>query len=245
MPGALELPPISTSILADVEQAAVSLGVTRDQMTEAAARAAAALCRKILDNEMAGATVVGLCGNGVKGCVALHTLRILHGFGADCSAVLAGGEREMRAETAAAASVCEALRMPLLQPRSPAVRALVADADLVVDGLVGRDGALTAKGQRVAEKGEALLAALEKLGEQRKWSLPILHALGPRSRRFGELKEALPEATPRALSMALKDLAAAGLIERRIVDGFPPRTEYVLQQKARALPPLLEQIARV
>ena len=119
MPGALELPPISTSVLADVEQAAVSLGVTRDQMTEAAARAAAALARKILDNEMAGATVVGLCGNGVKGCVALHTLRILHGFGADCSAVLAGGEREMRPETAAAASVCEALRLPLLQPRSP------------------------------------------------------------------------------------------------------------------------------
>jgi len=137
MPGALELPPISTSILAEVEQAAVSLGVTRDQMTEAAARAAAALARKILDNEMAGATVVGLCGNGVKGCVALHTLRILHGFGADCSAVLAGGEREMRPETAAAASVCEALRLPLLQPRSPAVRAAVADADLIVDGLVG------------------------------------------------------------------------------------------------------------
>jgi hydroxyethylthiazole kinase-like uncharacterized protein yjeF len=137
MPSALELPPISTGILADVEQAAVSLGVTRDQMTEAAARAAAALSRKMLDNQVAGATVVGLCGNGVKGCVALHTLRILHGFGADCSAVLVGGEKEMRPETAAAASVCEALRLPLLQPRSPAVRAGVADADLVLDGLVG------------------------------------------------------------------------------------------------------------
>ena len=137
MPSALELPPISTEILATVEQAAVSLGVTRDQMTEAAARAAAALARKMLDNEVAGATVVGLCGNGVKGCVALHTLRILHGFGADCSAVLVGGEKEMRPETAAAASVCEALRLTLLQSRSPAVRGAVADADLVLDGLVG------------------------------------------------------------------------------------------------------------
>src|SRR5260370_28367239 len=91
----------------------------------------------MLENEVGGATVVGLCGNGVKGCVALHTLRILHGFGADCSAVLVGGEKEMRPETAAAASVCEALRLPLLQPRSPAVRAAVADADLVLDGLVG------------------------------------------------------------------------------------------------------------
>jgi ADP-dependent NAD(P)H-hydrate dehydratase / NAD(P)H-hydrate epimerase len=137
MPTALELPPISTAILADVEQAAIELGVTRDQMTEAAARAAAALSRKLLDNQVAGASIVGLCGNGVKGCVALHTLRILSGFGADCSAVLVGGEREMRPETAAAAAVCEALRLDLLQPRSPVVRALVADADLVIDGLVG------------------------------------------------------------------------------------------------------------
>jgi NAD(P)H-hydrate epimerase len=137
MPTALELPPIGTSILAEVEQAAVGLGVTRDQMTEAAARAAAALARKMLENQVSGATVIGLVGSGVKGCVALHTLRILHGFGATCSAVLTGAESEMRPETVAAASVCEALRLPLLQPRSPAVRAAVADADLVIDGLVG------------------------------------------------------------------------------------------------------------
>jgi NAD(P)H-hydrate epimerase len=81
--------------------------------------------------------VVVLAGSGVKSCVALHTLRILHGFGAECAAVLTGSEAEMRPETVAAATVCEALRMPLLQPRSPAVRAAVADADLVIDGLVG------------------------------------------------------------------------------------------------------------
>ena len=137
MASALELPPISTELLADVEQAAVNFGVTRDQMTEAAARAAAALARKMLDNQVAGSTVVALAGNGVKGCVALHALRILHGFGADCSAILVGGEAEMRPETVAAASVCEALRLTLLQPRSPAVRGAVADADLVIDGLVG------------------------------------------------------------------------------------------------------------
>ena len=118
-------------------------------------------------------------------------------------------------------------------------------ASLARQGLLTRDGSLTARGRRVAEKGEPLLAALDKLGAQRKWSLPILHALGPRPRRFGELKEALPGATPRALSMALKDLAASGLIERRILDGFPPRTEYAVQQKARGLPPLLDQVARI
>jgi NAD(P)H-hydrate epimerase len=137
MASALDLPPISTAILADVEQAAINFGVTRDQMTEAAARAAAALSRKLLDNQLGGSSVVALCGGGVKSCVALHALRILHGFGAECSAVLAVSEREMRPETVAAASVCEALRMSLLQPRSPAVRGAVAEADLVIDGLVG------------------------------------------------------------------------------------------------------------
>jgi NAD(P)H-hydrate epimerase len=137
MASALELPPISTSILAGVEQASLAFGVTRDQMTEAAARAAAALSRKLLENQIEGSTVVVLAGNGVKSCVALHALRLLHGFGAQCSAVLVGAENQMRPETAAAASVCEALRIPLLQSRSPAVRAAVADADLVIDGLVG------------------------------------------------------------------------------------------------------------
>jgi len=136
VPGPLDLPPISTGILTSVEQS-VSYGVTRDQMTEAASRAAAALSRKLLDNRVAGASVVALAGNGVKGCVALHALRILHGFGSKCSAVLVGGEPDMRPETARAAAVCEALRLPLLQPRSPAVRTAVADAALVIDGLVG------------------------------------------------------------------------------------------------------------
>jgi DNA-binding HxlR family transcriptional regulator len=117
-------------------------------------------------------------------------------------------------------------------------------ASLADQGLVSKDGAVTPKGARVAEKSEPLLGALEKLGAQRKWSLPILHALGRKPLRFGELKAALPGATPRALSMALKDLAEAGLIARRILDSFPPRTEYAIDQKGRALPPLLDQLAR-
>src|SRR5258708_4358992 len=71
-------------------------------------------------------------------------------------------------------------------------------AALAEQGLVTRDGTLTTRGQKVAERGEALLGAVEKSGGLRKWSLPILHALGSRPRRFGELKTDLPGATPRA-----------------------------------------------
>jgi DNA-binding HxlR family transcriptional regulator len=118
-------------------------------------------------------------------------------------------------------------------------------AALAEQGLVGKDGALTARGQKVAERGEALLSAIEKSDSLRKWALPIVHVLGKKPHRFGELKTALPGATPRALSMALKDLAAEGLLERRVLDGFPPRTEYLLGQKGRGLAPLLDQIARL
>jgi hypothetical protein len=65
MSGALDLPPVGTQVLARVEQAAVGYGITRDSMTEASARAAAALSRKLLENQIAGATVLALAGTGV------------------------------------------------------------------------------------------------------------------------------------------------------------------------------------
>lgn len=127
-----------------------------------------------------------------------------------------------------------------------AARQTYADTlqSLAAQGLVTRDGALTARGQKVAERGEAVLATLGKSSGLRKWSLPVLHALARKPLRFSELKAALPGTTPRALSMALKELCAAGLVERRVLDGFPPRTEYALEQKARALAGLLDQLAR-
>jgi NAD(P)H-hydrate epimerase len=137
MPTALELPRLSTQQIADVEAAALRFGVVREYLTEAAARAAAVLARRMLNNQLDDQPVVALVGTGVKASVALHTLRILSGFGAECTAVLAGGEQEMRPEALSAAQTCESLRLRLLQPRSPAVRGAVADAALLIDGLVG------------------------------------------------------------------------------------------------------------
>ena len=118
-------------------------------------------------------------------------------------------------------------------------------AALVEQGLVSKDGALTARGHKISERGEALLSALEKSGDLRKWALPILHVLGRKAQRFSDLKAALPGATPRAISMALKDLVEEGLVDRRVLDGFPPRTEYSSAAKARGLAPLLDQLAKV
>jgi DNA-binding HxlR family transcriptional regulator len=122
-------------------------------------------------------------------------------------------------------------------------------AALAVQGLVEKRESgyvLTRRGERVADRAEALLNALQKLGGEapRKWALPVVHALVRRPLRFGELKTALHGTTPRALSMALKDVIKSGLVERRIVDGFPPRSEYALGNKARSLAPLLEALAK-
>jgi NAD(P)H-hydrate epimerase len=137
MTTALDLNDLGTDDIADVEAAALRLGVTREMLTEAAARSASVLARRLVNNQLDDEPVVALVGTGVKGAVALHTLRVLNGFGAVCTAVLTGSEQQMRPETVAAAELCEKLRFRLLQPRSPAVRGAIADAALLIDGLVG------------------------------------------------------------------------------------------------------------
>lgn len=96
---------------------------------------------------------------------------------------------------------------------------------------------LSQRGERVAPACAALLDALrqndlEDLG-LKKWSIPVVVALAS-ERRFTELRELL-RVTPRALALSLKELAQAGLIERRIHDGFPPTTSYRLTPQAQPL----------
>jgi DNA-binding HxlR family transcriptional regulator len=97
---------------------------------------------------------------------------------------------------------------------------------------------LTARGLRLAPVAERLLEELERRNALelglKKWSLPILVALG-RESRFGELRSRLTPVTPRALTLALKALVQAGLVERRIHEAFPPATSYRLTSSGRPL----------
>jgi DNA-binding HxlR family transcriptional regulator len=97
---------------------------------------------------------------------------------------------------------------------------------------------LTAPGLRLAPVAERLLEELERRNALelglKKWSLPILVALG-RESRFGELRSRLTPVTPRALTLALKALVQAGLVERRIHEAFPPATSYRLTSSGRPL----------
>jgi DNA-binding HxlR family transcriptional regulator len=102
---------------------------------------------------------------------------------------------------------------------------------------------LTERGRSVAPACARLLAALERLDADeiglKKWSMPTVLALADGERRYSELRKLLPTVTPRALTLALKDLASAGLVERRVRPDYPPATVYRLRPPARPLARIL------
>jgi DNA-binding HxlR family transcriptional regulator len=98
---------------------------------------------------------------------------------------------------------------------------------------------LSPSGKRIAPACAGVVKELRRLGEEsiglQKWSLPVLAALGDGPRRFGDLRGALVEATPRALSMSLRGLEEQGMIRRSVKDTYPPTTDYTLSRKALRL----------
>lgn len=106
---------------------------------------------------------------------------------------------------------------------------------------------MTPSGHRIASACLLLVKKLQRLdiGEValNKWSLPVLYALSRTGGRFNRLRDTLEGITPRALTLALRDLQAAGLVERLLVDADPPRTEYRLSRKGRGLADVILKIA--
>ncbi len=105
---------------------------------------------------------------------------------------------------------------------------------------------LTRPGEKLGPSCVRLMAVLRRMGIQRidlrKWSMPITLALSGGVDRFGELKRILPGITSRALTLGLKELQRTGLIERRIVDQYPPTTSYRLTRRGRRLVPVLQRL---
>lgn len=73
-----------------------------------------------------------------------------------------------------------------------------------------------------------------------KWILLIIRDLVPGCKRFGELQRSVSSISPRTLSARLSSMEEAGLIDRRAYAEIPPRVEYSLTEKGRALLPLLQ-----
>lgn len=126
-------------------------------------------------------------------------------------------------------------------------------AALIDGGLVGRNpgyGHPLRPEYVLTRAGEALARACTPLVEQlrrrnledvglKKWSMPVVFALAEGPRRFSELRDGLEGVSPRALTLALKDLEAAGLVDRRVTDDYPPATIYRLTRTGLLLAELL------
>jgi len=75
---------------------------------------------------------------------------------------------------------------------------------------------------------------------ERRWQLSILYAALTGAIRFNEFAEAVAGISPRMLSERLRDLEAAGLVQRTVIPSSPPTVEYRLTERGRRLGPLIE-----
>ena len=72
-----------------------------------------------------------------------------------------------------------------------------------------------------------------------KWKGEILYILLSGSKRYGELRRLIPKVTQRMLTNQLRELEAAGIVQRRVMEGMPLRVEYSLTASGKDLKPVI------
>src|SRR5215210_6347916 len=75
-----------------------------------------------------------------------------------------------------------------------------------------------------------------------KWTLLVIRDLADGRSRFCELERSLEGISPRTLSLRLRALEEEGVVERTTFPEVPPRVEYALTEKGRALVPIIESM---
>jgi DNA-binding HxlR family transcriptional regulator len=75
-----------------------------------------------------------------------------------------------------------------------------------------------------------------------KWTLLVIRDLADGRSRFCELERSLDGISPRTLSLRLRALEEQGIVKRQTFPEVPPRVEYALTAKGRALLPLIEDM---
>jgi DNA-binding HxlR family transcriptional regulator len=82
--------------------------------------------------------------------------------------------------------------------------------------------------------------AVELIGSR--WTGAILNALFGGAHRFAELRAVIPGMSDTMLVQRLRELGAAGLVERRVIPSTPVRVEYHLTDKGRELEPVIDAL---
>ena len=75
-----------------------------------------------------------------------------------------------------------------------------------------------------------------------KWTMLVIRDLASGRTRFCELERSLAGISPRTLSLRLRALEEEGIVARQTYPEVPPRVEYALTDKGRALLPLIEDM---
>ena len=82
---------------------------------------------------------------------------------------------------------------------------------------------------------------LDVIGDR--WTLLVLRDVTLGITKYSDLLESLRGISPNLLSQRLQRLEEAGVLRRSFYSDHPPRAEYVLTDKGRALVPILRMIA--
>ncbi|MBQ4008714.1 MAG: helix-turn-helix transcriptional regulator [Muribaculaceae bacterium] len=77
-----------------------------------------------------------------------------------------------------------------------------------------------------------------------RWSMLILLTLNGKQEpmRYSDILAAIPDISQKMLTVALKNLEADGLVERRAFAEIPPRVEYNITQRAKTLMPHINSL---
>ena len=77
---------------------------------------------------------------------------------------------------------------------------------------------------------------------ERRHAISLLWAALEGAARFNEFRTAVRGVAPKTLSERLRELEAAGVLERRLVDASPPYAEYRLTPAGRRLAPAIQAL---
>ncbi|MCR6642537.1 MAG: helix-turn-helix transcriptional regulator [Sporocytophaga sp.] len=75
-----------------------------------------------------------------------------------------------------------------------------------------------------------------------KWKMLIVYLIMNDINRFGKLNMILKDISKQMLTTQLRELEQDGLIDRVIYPEIPPRVEYFLTQKGKALIPIMDAL---
>lgn len=77
-----------------------------------------------------------------------------------------------------------------------------------------------------------------------KWKPVVIHYLVDGTKRFGELRRSIPDATQKMLTQQLRELERDGIVARKVYHQVPPKVEYSLTVYGKTLRPIMRELCK-